>query len=474
MIVLSVAEMRKADAFTISQGKSEEELIYSVGKAVADEINARFSKCEVLCCLGKGNNGKDGKVCAENLSSYGFTVYCFNAEKPDYSLFDREYGLIVDALFGTGLNREVSGDLKTAIDRINDLSCHKISVDIPSGLNGDNGLIMGACVKADETFAVQFVKRGLLLSDGKDCCGKIKVLDVGIMLPEGNYIETIEGERAKSFFLPRKNNVNKGNFGKVSVVGGSREFSGSVLLSLNSLIALKSGAGYANLTVPKSLYSAYLGLVPECTFGFLGDKGGHVVFDEEGLKGLLKYDAICIGMGMGTSEDIYDSIVFLLKNYTGNLLIDADGLNSLAKYGVDALKNKKCTVVLTPHVKEFSRLSGKTVDEILKDPVFVAKEFASSFGVTLLLKSVTSVITDGEKTFFNVTGTNALSKGGSGDALSGFIAGMLLKNGETVEKVAVANYVFGKAAEIATYRENEYTVTASDVIESLPFAINSL
>ena len=473
--ILSVNQMKNADRYTIeSLGISDGELIKRVGGAVADEIAKRFSNGNVLVCIGKGNNGEDGKVVAEKLSEFGFTVTRFFAEDGDFTVFNKDYDIVVDALFGTGLNREVTGVYKSAIEKINGLNAFIVSVDIPSGLNGDNGTVMGACVKADLTCAVEYVKTGHLLGDGLDFCGEIKVLCVGIESEKTDFSLRLEDPDVKKYFMPRKRNVNKGSFSKAAIVGGSREYSGSVLLSLNALSALKCGLGYANLTVPESLYPQYLGIAPECTMGFLKDENGRVIYDDEGLYKLLKYDAVSFGMGMGVSEEIYKSLKYLLKNFTGELIIDADGLNSLSKYGVEILLNKKCGVILTPHVKEFSRLSGLTVGDILSRPIECAKDFAVKYGVTVLLKSATSVITDGNAVYINTAGTNALAKGGSGDTLSGLIAGLITREGKRAEKVAAANYLFGTAARIATEEENEYTVSATDVIKYLPKAINSL
>lgn len=473
--VFTAEQIKRADEHTINDLRiAQTVLIERVGNAVANGIKKIFDDGKVLVCIGKGNNGEDGKVIAKNLSESGFSVSRFFVAEGDFTPFDGEYDFIVDALLGTGLNREINGVYKTAVEKINGSGAFVVSVDIPSGLDANNGQILGACVKADLTFAVQELKTGYFLGDGVDYCGDVRVIKVGIESKENDFVLRLDKEDAAEFFPKRKRNVHKGNFGKAAVVGGSKEYSGSVILSFNALTALKSGLGYANLTIPESLFGAYAGIVPECTLGFLKDENGRIVYDEEGLKRLFIYDALCIGMGAGVSEEVYRSVKFLLENYEGKLLIDADGLNSLAKYGAVALRNKKCTAVITPHVKEFSRLSGLTVKEILSDPIGCAKDFSKEFGVIVVLKNATSVITDGERVFLNTTGTNALSKGGSGDTLSGFISGLLVRRGDDLKKVAVANYVYGLAAEIATKCESEYTVTATDVIKCLPKAINSL
>ena len=189
---------------------------------------------------------------------------------------------------------------------------------------------------------------------------------------------------------------------------------------------------------------------------------------------MLSVDSIAFGMGVGVSADIYKIIEFLLLNYTGKLVIDADGINTLSKFGKDVIKKAKCQVVLTPHVGEFARLSGLDKEYIANNFIDAAKNFAKEYGVVLLLKSSTSVITDGERVFLNTTGCSGLSKGGSGDVLDGIVAGVAAGCSDLTESVAAASFLFGFSGEIAQKEKTEFTLTASEVIEKLPDAIKSL
>ena len=179
-------------------------------------------------------------------------------------------------------------------------------------------------------------------------------------------------------------------------------------------------------------------------------------------------------MGVGVSLEVYLTIKFLLENYSGRLLIDADGLNCLATYGLDVLLNKKCQVVLTPHIGEFSRLSGFSKQEILMNSLQLSKDFAKKYKVVLLLKSSVSVITDGDRIFLNTTGNSGMAKAGSGDVLSGLSLGLLTRDEDLLLCTAVGSYLFGKCGEKAVKHANEYTVTASDFISVLPEVINEL
>ena len=474
--VLSVAQMRSADEYTIKNlGVDEIELVYRAGKSVADEIIKRFRGGRVLVCIGKGNNGADGRVVAEILSkTHGFSVTTLLSTHITQSVFERRFDIVVDCLFGTGLNREVDGKYKSLIENINNLNAFVVSCDIPSGLNGDNGKVLGVAVKANLTVAIQEYKLGHFLNDGPDYCGEVIAKDIGISIWEDECIHKISDLDAYKFFQPRLKNVNKGTFGKACVIGGSKNLLGGVLLSYNALTTLTVGAGYSYLYVPESLFSTYALKVPEIILSTFKDDGESIVFDKRALDSVMNFNSITIGMGCGISKQIYDCICYLLKNYKGKLIIDADGLNCLAKHGVEVLKDKVCSVVLTPHVLEFARLCGVDKNLISTNPIDYAKNFAKEYNIVLLLKSAVSIITDGVDTFINVTGTPAMAKAGSGDVLSGVLCGVLARtDGVFMETVASA-YLFGRAGEMASVKSNEYSVIASDIVACLPDAINSL
>ena len=474
--ILTAEQMRSADKFTIEQlGISHDELIDRAGHAIFEEIDKLFRGGRVLICVGKGNNGADGLVVADLLSKkHGFSVSVLNVSNGFFKLFDKKYDIIVDCIFGTGLNRAVEGKYQLAIEKINSSGAFVISCDIPSGVNGNNGKVMGAAVKANLTIAIQEYKLGHFLNDGPDYCGKVVAKDIGISIWEDDYVKRLTQNSVGRYFVPRLRNVNKGDFGKVAVIGGSKDFSGSVMLSANALGAFKMGTGYSYLAVPESLFSAYVGKNPECILTAVKDVDGFMTLDEQSLSKLMKCDAIAVGMGMGNTFDTYKIIKYLLDNYCGKLVIDADGINSLAKYGLDALKNKKCRVVLTPHVGEFARISGIDKQKILEFPIQLSVNFAKTYGVTVVLKSSSSIITDGSEVYINTAGSSGMAKAGSGDVLSGIIAGLLARSEDVCEAVAAACYVFGNAGEVAEKEQNVFTMTTSDIIEVLPKVINAL
>ncbi|MBE7087461.1 MAG: NAD(P)H-hydrate dehydratase [Clostridiales bacterium] len=475
--ILSVEQMRKADEYTIKTlGVPSEALIERAGEALANEITKRYMGGRVLFVVGKGNNGQDGVVASQILSQkHGFKVSVCEVYKGDLTLLENRYDIIVDCIFGTGLNKTVEGVYKTAIELINNNRARVISCDIPSGLNGDSGLVMGVAVKANLTVAIQELKTGHFLNDGYDYCGEIVCKDIGISVWEEDFCKRFEKRDLKRFFPPRNRNVHKGSFGKVSVIGGSKKYSGSVLLSYSALTALKMGVGYSNLAVPNSLINAYIGINPECTFTPIKDEDGEMLFDKTALDSLMQYNSIAVGMGIGQTYAVYEILSYLIKNFTGKLIIDADGLNVLSKYGVDILSEKSCTVILTPHIGEFSRLTNIEKTEIVSNTIKHAVNFAKKYDVILLVKSAVSVITDGKQVYINTTGSSCMAKGGSGDLLSGLILGLTARSTEPVlENVVGATNIFGLSGELCEKEHNAYTPTPSDVAKNIERIIDGV
>ncbi len=475
--ILTAEQMHDADHFTISKlGIPEEVLIDRAGNALAEEILKRFKGGRVLVCVGKGNNGKDGEVLAKILSlHHGFAVSVISVDGCDFSIFDKKFDIIVDCIFGTGLNREVTGIYKEFIKKINKSNAYKISCDIPSGINGNNGTVLGDAVRADLTIAIGEYKLGLFLNDGIDYSGEVKLKDIGISVWGDDFVKRITDNSLSNLFKKRNRNIHKGINGKCALIGGSKIYSGSIVLSAYALSAFKMGVGYVNMLVPENMFNNYVGKVPECILTAVKDDGDKMVLDKDSLNRVFDYDSIAVGMGMTDSEDTYKIARYLIENYTGKLIIDADGLNAISKYGKDLFKNKKCEVILTPHVKEFSRLADKSVCEILDNPIDIAKNFAQENGVIVVLKNAVSVITDGNEVYINTTGSQGMAKAGSGDILSGFMCGLVAREREdSLFAVVGANYLFGLAGEIAEKEQNEFSMTASDIIQAIPKAINKL
>ncbi|MDE7265341.1 MAG: NAD(P)H-hydrate dehydratase, partial [Clostridia bacterium] len=258
----------------------------------------------------------------------------------------------------------------------------------------------------------------------------------------------------KAYYPVRKRNSNKGTYGSANIIAGCPKYIGAAALAVEA--ALKSGCGYVKLTSCEEVKRALVAKFPQVIF-----------LDDADLTS----DSLAIGMGSGISEELYGKIESLLKNYTGTLIIDADGLNTISAFGINILINKRCRVILTPHPKEFSRLTGLTVEEILSDPIKVAKEFAKKYGVILLLKGAASIITDGETTVINTKGSTALSKGGSGDMLSGLMCGSVARGLKPLDGAVCAAYTLGVTAEEISEQKTDYCATATDILNNIHRAV---
>ena len=258
----------------------------------------------------------------------------------------------------------------------------------------------------------------------------------------------------------RKRDTHKGCYGRAAIVAGCEEFLGAPVLA--TAACLRSGAGYTYLFTPIKARTMYAVKLPEAIIERL---------DIRAKKRLLDFDALAIGMGMGASKKTAALVEWLVHNFTGRLVLDADALNALAAFRkerlADMCAHKKCDVIMTPHIKEFSRLTGESAQAILENPTKLAKRYAKAWGVTVLLKNAYSVITDGECVAWNTAGTAGQAKGGSGDLLSGLIAGLCAQGLSAYEGGMAGAYLAGKAAELATAEYGEYSLLASDTIEKI-------
>lgn len=470
-------EARQADEATMAGGVSEEMLMERAGAALASRVERVMEERnipDVLFVCGGGNNGGDGLVAARCLREKGkdaealllaerLSDGCKRAlEKFGGEVFGRpprrRYLLLVDCVLGTGCTRPPEGEKKLLVDFINGMGAYVIACDVPSGLT-ENGIAAGSVVRADETVTFGY-KNALLLADGADVAGKITAVEIGIS-PVKRGAEVWEAGDVSPLFPKRKSHSNKGDYGSAALYAGSRSASGAAFLAAGG--CLRSGAGYTRLFVPEELFPSAVGKLPAALLApFLR------------AEELLWNTAIAFGMGSGVTEENYRVLCTLLRDYRGTLILDADGLNCLAAYGVEALKEKACNVVITPHPKEFSRLTGKAVGEVLGSAKELTEAFAREYGCIVLLKNNRSIVSDGVRTAIVTTGSPALAKGGSGDVLAGFLAGTCARGVPPFEAACASSYLVGKAGEIAGEALGEYAVTASDVANCLAQAIRLL
>ena len=279
----------------------------------------------------------------------------------------------------------------------------------------------------------------------------------------------IEISDVKDLVKERNINSNKGDFGKAGIYGGSLEYSGALKLSYISLSALRSGCGISRVLVKKEILPLLGPNILEQTLCILPDYNDK--FYDKLKESIKDLDSLAFGMGLGNDEQMDEVLEFLIKNYTGNLIIDADGLNTLSRMDLNILKNRKCNILLTPHLKEFSRLINKSIEEIKKDSLNIAKEFASTYKITILLKGHTTTISDGNSTYLITTGCPGMATAGSGDVLSGILSGLLAYLDFNLLTVALGILINGIAGCLAEEDNTDISMIASDTINNIGKAI---
>ncbi len=488
--ILSVENMRQSDAHTIATEVPSLELMYRAGKAVADTVDWR-APVGIVC--GIGNNAGDGYVIALELKKRNIECTILLLEErfsPDgkyyfdkcveqnipYEIFTEStdlsrFSTLVDCIFGTGFKGEARGIAKTIIGKYNSSPAYKISVDINSGMNGNTG--MGETIAySDLTCSIGSFKPGHFLNKAKDVIKDKINLDIGIKpIDEPYYLY----EPTADSIPERKNFSNKSTYGYIALIGGSKKYSGAIRLAAMANAAMRAGAGVAMLAVPDSISPYIIPNILEATIYPLSDKNGELVFNEAEISALAaRVKTIAFGMGIGLSEETQKALDYLLKNYKGRLIVDADGLTALSKLGSDAIKNASCKLILTPHNMEFSRISGLSIDEILSSPIDHAKTFAKEHSCILLLKGPSTVVTDGEQVYMIDRGCAGMATAGSGDVLSGIIAATAAYISSPLEATALAAFVGGAAGELAESRTNPISMTASDTVAAITEIISDI
>ena len=483
--IVSSRVMRESDAYTCENITNSKELMLRAGEAIAESFDF-CGKVAVVC--GSGNNAGDGYVAANALYKKGIDVTIFLAsekfsrdgryyfdicadlgiktqilcEKTDLSSFD----VILDCLLGTGFTGKARGNIALAIDKINESGAHVVSADINSGLCADSGM-SEKCVVSDLTVSVGTYKYGHFLGMAKDLIKNKVNIDIGIDI-RGKYAILAEKEDFLPLLAPRKNYSNKGTYGYVGIMGGCVEYSGAVKLANMGACALRAGCGVAKLIVPESIALSVAPFLLESTLCPLPDDRGHMIFDKNAIDAAIERLAcLAVGMGWGASPENEKILSYILSENQVPLIIDADGLNTLAKMDKTLLKSTKCRVVLTPHPKEFERLSGIAVADVQKDPVTYAEKFAREYGVILLLKGASTVVTDGETTYIVDKGCAGMATAGSGDVLSGILAGLLGHMEYSPLTVSLGAYIAGRAGEFAAEENTQIAMTAGDTAREI-------
>lgn len=461
-----------------------------------------------LILVGKGNNGGDGLVCARHLAEAGVQVSLLYAEEPErlggeaalqhtiaaalglpgevYApgavAAARSRGVtgIVDALLGTGAKGAPRGAYASLIREANDSRLPIVAADIPSGLDADTGAVHDPCIQARITVCLAFLKAGLTQYPGAKAAGDVIVRYIGIPralppgLAEAGVLlteESLRGELGVDPARRREADGHKGTYGHVLLAAGSLTMSGAGLLAAKA--ALRAGSGLVTWALPEALLPRLLGAVPELMLAPAGGEAGawNAAAAAELLRLLAARDVLAVGPGLGRFPGEEAFLRAVWEGAPRPLVVDADALNILAAAnGLAAWRRRDAATVLTPHPGEMARLAGLTTAEVQRDRIGLARRFAMQHGVTLVLKGARTVVAapDG-RVFVNVTGHPGMATGGSGDVLTGLIAGLLAQGLDAVQAAAFGAYLHGLAGERAAAARtgNPAALLAGDIIEAL-------
>ncbi len=466
----------------------EAEKILSQGKGA--QKNRRDSR--TLVVSGPGNNGGDGFAVGRILMERGFAVdfvlvggeaktsplekeqiLSVRAFEPEIEIVDtvpdRDYAVVIDAVFGVSLSRDVGGIYAKAIDKINELKergAYVIAVDIPSGIDADTGKVMGTAVRADLTVACAFSKIGEIMLPGMLYAGKLVTAEIGITEKSLGAEPKFSSYEEDEICLPdRKSDSNKGTYGKVLLIAGSRDIAGAAVLAARA--ALKTGCGMVRVFTHENNRTVIQSTVPEALVTVWKEDDGDET--KRALSEAIKWStALAIGPGLGTSAEAAEILENALSDCVERpVVLDADALNIISK-NKDLLRSGVSEKVITPHVGEMSRLTGLSIPEIKDDLIGTARSFAEKNGLTCVLKDSRTVtaLKDGSAVI-NRNGNNGLATAGSGDVLTGIIVSLIAQGVSPERAASLGVALHGKAGDKGAKEFGCHGLLASDIINAV-------
>lgn len=522
-ILLDAEQMRKCDNYTTEHfGISSVVLMERAALATFISIcntGKMYEDSKTLIICGTGNNGADGLALARIFFEGGYDAdFCVAFDEGRHSeLYDRQldtlskyglkpisfseiedkYDIVIDAMFGIGLSRNLSEERIAAIEKLNSLSGFHVAMDIPSGINADTGAVMGAAFAADLTVTYGFAKKGMILDPGRGYTGQLLIANIGITdrsleAVEGPLFRVPETEDIVKTLPKRSAGGNKGTFGKVLIYAGSEKISGACALA--GLAAFKAGAGMVKIITSEANADIVKKILPEAMVTAVSLHNSAWADIKDDVKADIKddvawSDVILAGPGIGTGEEARE-VLALLADVSGDrpLVIDADGLNIISadKELREKIKNRSALTVMTPHLGELSRLTGLGINKIKEDLCGKALDFAGKENVILVAKDSVSVVTDGSRSELITSGNSGMATAGSGDVLSGIIAALLGNiagakgvsaktcKEELFNAVRNAAYIHGMAGSACLEDMAEDSVTAGDIIAHLQSVIKDI
>ncbi len=503
MKIISKDIVTSLEQEAVAQGISYLELMENAGNAVAVEIihnnvvNTPFAL--VLC--GKGNNGGDGLVTARILQENGFlvdvifadgfpqtpnadanfknlpnevNVYNYLENKDGVlALLQQNYTYIIDAIYGIGFHGELNPDIARLLQACNNTNAIRIAIDISSGVDCNNGTASVSSFRADKTITFILPKIGHILYPALEYRGELSVVDIGIPKALTNqclYILQSTESYIKVNPLPRRRPVShKGTYGRLMCICGSYGMAGAAVLSGSA--ALRSGVGLVTMAVPKSVYEICATKIPEATFMPLrqNDEGTIMIenFNQVLYKAMNDSNAVLMGCGLGRNDETNELIRLLIENLNKPMILDADGINAVCM-NKDILKKAHAPIIITPHIGEMARFLGIEIEQVKLNMIDIAHQIAYEYNLYVVLKDVHTIIAapDG-LVLVNLTGSDGMAKGGSGDVLAGLMGGFLAQNMPIMTAIANAVYFHGIAGEWAALDNTPRTTTASQIVEAL-------
>ena len=514
MRILNATQMREADRQTIEDvGLASLVLMENAGRQVVSAIEAAYDdrlsgRVAVLC--GKGNNGGDGFVIARTLAQRGVDVSVFLVapvaqvkgdarvnldilgrlgigvmevdDEQRWELHASEVqrcSLIVDAIVGTGLGSPLAGLLETVVADVNGSGTPVVSVDLPSGLSADSHEAIGPSIEATMTVTLAAPKLSLILPPGEDHAGEVVIADIGIPYDviealEGPQIELLTPEQVRLIVQPRPADSHKGDYGRVTVVAGSRGKTGAA--HLTGLGALRSGAGLVTIATPGCCVPIVASLAAEYMTAPLADtSAGEVAEAAVDTVLALRQDVIACGPGLGRSEPAAAFVRALVERAPVPLVLDADAILAFEGDPGRLVGRDERHIVITPHPGEMARLVGKTIEEVQADRIAIASEFAATHQVYVVLKGHRTVIASPSGAVaVNPTGNPGMATGGSGDVLTGMIAAWLAQLLDAEAACRLAVFLHGAAGDLAAGHEGRVSMIAGDLINHIGPALEQL
>ena len=504
MKIVSSDLMQKIDSAAIASGIPSLILMEKAGKALADVVARQFEKSDgkIVVLVGRGNNGGDGLVSARYLINAGYDVDVEMTSQPEdlspdakanweqlaaittniYNLKDnispgtcgiRCAGAVcyIDALFGTGLSKPLTGIYEKIVNDINSQKGIIISADIPSGLSANKGIALGTAVRAKITVTFAFPKLGFFIGKGVEYAGKVEVVDIGIPKNISDRFvspyELIDKTLVDKYLPERKQLDHKGTYGHVLVIAGNNAKLGAGYLA--SMSALRSGCGLVTYALPERAFEKFDTKYPEIMpVQVSDDKRGY--FLEKSVSEIEKLvedkDAVVLGPAVGLEKSTVAFVCKLISQINKPIILDADGLNVIAGKK-DVFKYRKHPTVLTPHPKEMARLLGTDTKTVQENRLQSAKKLADETNGIVVLKGHNTLITDGKRMFVNPTGNSGMATAGSGDVLTGIIASFIAQGVEPLYSAVIGVYLHGLAGDVAVKETTERGMVASDIIKHL-------